>query len=283
MVSLEWPTATLLVEETKSRSKQFLSQRNVSHLDVGKWKKGNSVAERLFKQQMDPYSNENEKVAMRSVLGTLWYLARERRPDLSGPVSILQRRIGRAQVSDIQETNRVVRLAKAHTDLALPVCRIPVDQICVVSYRDASGGGIHAEQAQTGYEIMFADMSLLAGLASPVTPVSWRSHSVKQFVASASAADVMGLFEAFAQSGYVRCGVKWCWGWVRTNGEDEKKCQLSYRSRTQRAITITCAMKQSAPVRTGGVPLIWQLFGKTYPNHRCSCGGLMVRRKWQTP
>ena len=32
-------------------------------------------------------------------------------------------------MSDIQETNRVVRLAKAHTDLALPVCKIPVDQV----------------------------------------------------------------------------------------------------------------------------------------------------------
>ena len=98
----------------------------------------------------------------------------------------------------------MVRLAKAHTDLTLPVCRIPVDQICLVSYGDASGGGINAEQAQTGYVIMFADMSLLAGLASPVTPVSWKSHSVKRFVASASAAEVMGLSEAFAQGGWVR-------------------------------------------------------------------------------
>ena len=38
----------------------------------------------------------------------------------------------------------------------------------------------------------------------------------------------------------------------------------------ERAITITCATKQSAPVRTGEVPLIWQLFGKTYSDHRCS-------------
>ena len=79
-------------------------------------------------------------------------------------------RLNRAQVSDIQETNRVVRLAKAHTDLALPVCRIPVDQICFVSYGDASGGGTRAEQAQAVYVIMFADVSLLAGLATPVTP-----------------------------------------------------------------------------------------------------------------
>ena len=67
-------------------------------------------------------ANETEKVAMTSVLGALGCSARESRPDLSGPVSILQSRLNRTQVSDIQETNRVVRLAKAHTDLALPVC-----------------------------------------------------------------------------------------------------------------------------------------------------------------
>ena len=141
---------------------------------------------------------------MRSVLGTLGFLARESRPDLSGPVSILQRRLSRVQVSDIQETNRVVRLAKAHTDLTLLVCRILVDQICSVSYGDASGGGIRAEQAQTWYVIMFADMSLLAGLAAPVTLVSWRSHRVKRVVASASAAEAMGLSEAIAQGDWVR-------------------------------------------------------------------------------
>ena len=93
-------------------------------------------------------ANETEKVAMRSVLGALGYFACESRPDLSGPVSILQSRLNRAQVSDIQETNRVVRLAKAHTDLALPVCRILVDETCFVSYGDASGWG-HTFQTST--------------------------------------------------------------------------------------------------------------------------------------
>ena len=149
-------------------------------------------------------ANETEKVATRSVLGAVGFLARESGPDLSGPVSILQSRLNRAQVSDIQEANRVVRLAKVHTDLALPVCRIPVDQICLVSYGDASGGGIHAEQAQTWYVITFVDMPLLAGLASLVAQISQRPHSVKRFVASASAAEVMGLSEALAQSDWVR-------------------------------------------------------------------------------
>ena len=98
----------------------------------------------------------------------------------------------------------MVILAEAHTDLALPVCRIPVDQICLVSYRDASGGGIRAQQAQPGYVIMFADISLLAGLASPVILVSWKPHRVKRFVASTSAAEAKSLSEAIAQGDWVR-------------------------------------------------------------------------------
>ena len=78
-------------------------------------------------------ANVSEKTVMRSVLGALGYLARESRPDLSGPASILQSRFNRAQVSDIQETNRVVRLAKAYTDFVLPVCKIPLDHISFVS------------------------------------------------------------------------------------------------------------------------------------------------------
>ena len=98
------------------------------------------------------------------MLGALGYSASESRPDLSGPVSILQSRFNRAQVTDIQENNRVVRLARAHTDLALPVCKIPVKQIGFVSDGDAIGG-THAEQAQAGYVIMIGDRALLEGLA----------------------------------------------------------------------------------------------------------------------
>ena len=147
---------------------------------------------------------QSEKVAMRSVLGALGYLASESRPDQSGPVSILQSRFNEAHVSDIQETNRVVRLAKAYTDRALPASKIPVDQICFVSYGDTSGGSTRAEQAQSGYVIMFADRALLESMAAPVTLVSWRSHRVKRVVACASAAEAMGLSEAMAQGDWVR-------------------------------------------------------------------------------
>ena len=60
---------------------------------------------------------------------------------------------------------------------------------------------------------MIANGASMGGLAAPVTLVSWTSHSAKRVVASASAAEAMGLSEAIAQSDWVRAhsGVKWCW------------------------------------------------------------------------
>ena len=125
---------------------------------------------------------------MKSVLGALGYLARESRPDLSGPVSILQSRFNKAQVSDIQETNGVVRLAKVHTSLALPVCALCLMEMPVV---------------ETPVRNEHKLGTLLKGMAAPVTLVSWRSHRVKRVVASASAAEATGLSEAIAQGDWL--------------------------------------------------------------------------------
>ena len=68
-----------------------------------------------------------------------------------------------------------------------------------MSYGDASGGSIRAEQAQAGYVVMIADQASLQGMAAPVTLVPWRSHRVKRVVASAYAPGSHGLSEAIAQ------------------------------------------------------------------------------------
>ena len=153
----------------------------------------------------------------------------------------------------------MVRLAKAHTCLALPVCRIPLDQVCLVSYGDANGGNTRAERAQAGYVIMFAHRTLLEGMAAPATLVSWRSHRVKRVVTGASAADAMGLSEAIAQGDWVRA----LWsevvlGLVLREWREQENVAPSFRSPIQKAITITYTPRQSAPVRTEGVLLIWQ-------------------------
>ena len=118
MVSLEWPSTTLLVVEPKSGNKLSRSlKKRFSLRTLGKWEKEYSAVERSCKQLTDPCASgqpasfkslnfvplgklrkeqsggatEIEKKAMNSVLGAFGYLARESRPDLSGPVSILRK------------------------------------------------------------------------------------------------------------------------------------------------------------------------------------------------
>ena len=130
--------------------------------------------------------NVNEKTAMRSALGALGYQARESRLDLSGPVSFLQSRFNKAQMSNIQETewSSWPRLTQSLYAKFLWIKSV------FVSYGRC--------QWWTGYVIMFAGRALLKGMAAPVALVSWRSHRVKRVAASASAA------EAIAQGDWVR-------------------------------------------------------------------------------
>ena len=107
----------------------------------------------------------------------------------------------------------MVKLDKAHTDLALPVRKIRLDQICFVSCGHASGGNTRAERAQAGYVIVFADRALFEGMAAPVTLVSWRSLRVKRVVTNASATEAIGLSETIAQGDWSACPLErgGCW------------------------------------------------------------------------
>ena len=51
--------------------------------------------------EIEKKKKKKKKNAMRPVLGALGHLARESRPDLSGPISILQGRFNKDQVSSI--------------------------------------------------------------------------------------------------------------------------------------------------------------------------------------
>ena len=181
--------------------------KSLDFVPLGKMRKGQSGD-----------ANVSKKTVMRSVLGALGYLAHESRPNLSGPVSILQSRFIKAQVSDIQDANSF-------------------GSVFFMSHGDASGGSTRVEQAQDGYVIIFADRALLEGMAAPVTQISWRSHRSKRVLTTASVAEAMGLPGVIAQSNWVRAS----WNEVhlglnlRKWQEQEKCATLSsqYRFRWQ--------------------------------------------------
>ena len=121
-------------------------------------------------------------------------------------------------------------------------------------------------------------------MSAPVTLVSWRSHRVKRVVASASAADAMGLSEAIAQGDWV--GTLW----------SEVVLGLSLREwREQKNVPLLISVTDSkgnydhlhdetvGPSEDRKSAIDLAISEKTCPDHRCYRGGLMERRKWSTP
>ena len=158
----------------------------------------------------------------------------------------------------------MVRLAKAHTDLAL---KISVNQTCFVSYGDASGGKTRAEQAPAVHVALMADMALLERRVwypgnPTVLSVSWRAPQLKV-------------------TGCVLCGAKWYRVSGYGSGETKKAFLRSSQSQTRRAIMIIFTTRLWVPKKTGGVPSTWPLLEKTYSDHGCSSVGLMERLRWQ--
>ena len=87
--------------------KEKFCSREVTHAADGSMRVGPSayikglhfVPPGKLREEQSGDANEVEKNAMRSMLGALRYLARESRPDLSGPVSIRP-----MQPDDVQRT-----------------------------------------------------------------------------------------------------------------------------------------------------------------------------------
>ena len=152
-------------------------------LDTGKWERENSAVVRWCRQQMDPCVLDSlltsrawtlcPFTAIRSVLGALGYVARESRPDLSGPVSARPRYLtykGQIKWSGWPRLKQILHCP-------------------------------YAKFLWIKSALCLMEMPVVVG--TPVL-VSLRSHRVKRVVTSASAAEAMVLSEAIAQGDWVR-------------------------------------------------------------------------------
>ena len=68
----------------------------------------------------------DEEISMlRGAAGSCLFLARETRPDLSGPVSLLQGSFPNPRVEHLKEANRIIRMARDFSHLKIVVKAIP--------------------------------------------------------------------------------------------------------------------------------------------------------------
>ena len=85
--------------------------------------------ERGRRSQPDSPVTEEERQKARGAIGSIAWAAKEGRPDLAAPASILASRMKTMKVKDLVEINRAIQNAKAKRDLTLKYFPIPPDKL----------------------------------------------------------------------------------------------------------------------------------------------------------
>eukprot|EP00971_Amphidinium_carterae_P216258 4292859-Amphidinium_carterae.1 len=95
----------------------------------------------------------------RSLVGCLQWLAGGSRADLAGPTSLLQSgNPTRAQLRGLQQT---VEFAQQRPLTGARFCPIPLDEIMLVGYSDASFNNAHGQKSQLGLLVVAAHKDVL--------------------------------------------------------------------------------------------------------------------------
>ena len=100
------------------------------------------------KQEKYAYCTDQEISQLRGLLGSLSWLAKETRPDLSGRVALLQQAMPKPYVQDIIEANVLAKEAVKFAEIGITIQPIPIQHLRVGTVSDASWGNTKPEKEE---------------------------------------------------------------------------------------------------------------------------------------
>ena len=161
------------------------------------------------KTQEDAEVTEEEKQALRGLIGSLQYAATNTRPDLSAKLSSLQSEINRATVGTLVNANRVLHEAKAHRDVKITIKPIPLKNFCFMAFSDASFASKTKPESHSGAVIVGTHVDIMKNHQCPISPLMWGCHKIQKIVTSTLAAETISLASALDQLSWLR--IYWAW------------------------------------------------------------------------
>ena len=128
-------------------------------------------------------ASEAEVKALRTVAGSLSWIARQCRPDEAGTASTLQGSVSRAVIKDLSDANRAVNRLKQTEDVELLIYAIPLVNLRTVFVSDAALDLDRPDgSTQGGFMVGFTTSALHQQGSAAMSPMSWSSHKVKRSV-----------------------------------------------------------------------------------------------------
>ena len=157
-------------------------------------------------------ANQAENAQLRSVVGSLAWVARQARPDLSYRVSKLQSVCGRATIKDLQYADAVVRDAHEYSKhgIIFEAGAVDWNQMVLCTVSDASWsnesemvrGKMEPFRSQRARMTILTNKNMIKGDGSKFYPLEWSSTTIKRVCRSTLQA------ESYAMSTAVEEGMK---------------------------------------------------------------------------
>ena len=153
---------------------------------------------------------EEERQALRGLVGSLQYAAVNTRPDISSKLSALQSTINKANVGDLQEANKLLHESKRHADVAITIKPIPLNDFRLLAFSDASFASKSRPDSHAGMIIVGTHKEISQNVSCPISPLIWGCRKIQKVVTSTLSAETYSLASALDQLSWLRL----YWGWI---------------------------------------------------------------------
>ena len=132
------------------------------------------------REQKDQKVTEEERQALRAIVGSLQYAAVHTRPDIASRVGMLQSSINQAAVETLMFANQTLHETKKHHDVTIKIQPIRIDDFRFLAFSDASFASKSNPSSHTGMLIMGTHKDIQSNTTCPVSPLAWGSKKSKE-------------------------------------------------------------------------------------------------------
>ena len=161
-------------------------------------------------QDHDPASREQVE-ENRTSIGSLSWLSKQTRPDLSFSVAQAQRKQNNPTVGDLKFTNKIVGMAERHHDCGLTLWKIAEPDLSVLVYHDAAWGNVmledkdvppddwqgdHLIASQLGALVVAVDKRALQNERGKFSLLHWQSKGCRRVCRSTFSGETMACSDA---------------------------------------------------------------------------------------
>ena len=175
------------------------------------------------RSKLEEKVTEEERQALRAIIGSLQYASVNTRPDLASRLSMLQSKINKAQVETLIEANKVLHEAKRHHDVSLIIQPIACKDFRFLAFSDASFSSKSNPDSHAGSIILGTHKLISQNVSCPISPISWGCRKIQKVVTSTLSAETMSLSSMLDQLSWL----KLFWGWLLDPSVDWKNPESS--------------------------------------------------------